>query len=147
MSILKKCKGTGKAKGEGCGQDLQYTERGGMKVYFSKFGLGTSGCRCFYSWFESPEPIKKISNKRKVENKEYNKLRKAFLAENTVCFIEGCNKVADTIEHTAGRGINYLNVDTWKPCCLEHNLELENNPELSKKYQLSKIHGGKKIDK
>jgi hypothetical protein len=72
MSILKVCKGTGKAKGEGCGQDLQYSERGGMKVYFSKFGLGTSGCRCFYNWFEIPEPIKKVSNKRnrKIKSKQ-----------------------------------------------------------------------------
>lgn len=38
----------------------------------------------------------------------------------------------------------FLDVRFWKPCCLEHNLELENNPELSKQYQLSKIHGGKK---
>ena len=38
----------------------------------------------------------------------------------------------------------YLDERFWKPCCLAHNLELENNPELSKKYQLSKIHHGKK---
>ena len=63
MATLKKCKGTGKAKGEGCGQDLQYTERGGMKVYFSKFGLGTSGCRCFYNWFESNCQQDVFSNK------------------------------------------------------------------------------------
>ena len=79
MPSLKKCKGTGKAKGEGCGQDLQYTERGGMKVYFSKFGLGTSGCRCFYNWFESPKAIKKVSQKRNLENKNYTKVRKVFL--------------------------------------------------------------------
>ena len=41
----------------------------------------------------------------------------------------------------------YLDIRFWKPCCLAHNLELENNPELSKKYQLSKIHGGKKGQK
>lgn len=147
MSILK-CKGKGKAANfQGCGKELEYVQRGSMKIYFAKYGLGTSGCKCFYSWFESPEPIKKVSKKRNLENREYTKLRKAFLAENATCFIEGCNKIADTIEHTAGRGINYLNVDTWKPCCLEHNLELENNAELSKKYQLSKIHGGKKLDK
>jgi hypothetical protein len=32
----------------------------------------------------------------------------------------------------------------FAPCCLEHNLEFERNPELSNKYQLSRIHGGKK---
>lgn len=143
--MSKICKGTGKAISFGCRKPLEYASRGNMKLYFSKYGLGTTGCRCFYHWFESPEPIKKVSDKRKVENREYTKLRKEFLADNPICFIEGCSKIADTIEHTAGRGINYLNVDTWKPCCLEHNLELETNSELSKKYQLSKIHGGKKI--
>jgi hypothetical protein len=91
--------------------------------------------------------IPKVSKKRKVEMLKYSVLRTEFLAkkENSICFIEGCNKPATTIEHRAGRGINYLNVETWAGCCLEHNLELENNPELSKKYQLSKIHKGKKL--
>lgn len=145
MPILKVCRGTGKAKGEGCGKPLEFAQRGNIKIYFAKYGLSTTGCRCFYHWFESPEPIKKVSDKRKVENKIYSKERKAFLADNPICFIEGCNKIADTIEHTAGRGKNYLNKETWEPCCLEHNLKLETNSELSKKYQLSKIHGGKKI--
>jgi len=143
--MSKVCCGTRKAKGHGCGKPLEYAERGGIRIYFQKNGLGTSSCKCFYQWFEYPEPIKKVSKKRNLENKEYTKLRRRFLAENTTCFIEGCNKIADTIEHTQGRGKNYLNVETWKPCCLEHNLELETNSELSKKYQLSKLHGGKKI--
>lgn len=73
------------------------------------------------------------------------------------CFIDGCNNVANTIEHTRGR-VGYA--DEWarennitlyidkrflKACCLQHNGELENNSELSKEYQLSKIHGGKKL--
>ena len=145
--MSKICRGTGKAVNSGCGKPLEYATRGNMKLYFAKYGLGTTGCRCFYHWFESPEPIKKVSDKRKVENKEYTKLRKAFLAKNTTCFIEGCNKIADTIEHSSGRGKNYLNVDTWKSCCLEHNLKLETNEKKKKKYQLSKIHGGKKLDK
>jgi hypothetical protein len=35
----------------------------------------------------------------------------------------------------------------FEPCCWKHNGELENNPELSREYQLSKIHGGKKMYK
>lgn len=93
---------------------------------------------------KKPKAISPISKKRGIEMAEYSKLRLIFLAENTVCFIENCGRKATTIEHTEGRGINYLNMNTWKPCCLEHNLELENNPELSKKYQKSKIHGGEK---
>lgn len=94
------------------------------------------------------KPIAKASKKRALQNREYSKNRKIFLAkpENQICFIDGCNKKANTIEHTKGRvGLLLLDETYWKPCCLKHNLELENNPELSKKYQLSKIHGGKKI--
>jgi hypothetical protein len=93
---------------------------------------------------KAKKPLNPTSKKRGIEMVEYSKLRLIFLAENRICFIENCGKEATTIEHTEGRGINYLNINTWKPCCLQHNLELENNPELSKKYQKSKIHGGQK---
>ena len=101
-------------------------------------------------------PIKKVSKKRQIENAKYSVLRIEFLGKNEVCFIAGCNKKANSVEHIMGRkgfadeyarqnNISlYLDVRFWKPCCLECNLELENNSELSKKYQLSKIHGGKK---
>lgn len=107
--------------------------------------------KCYYDSVKVPEKprkaVKKVSDKRLEENKEYKKLRLKFLSlpENQICFIDGCNQQANTIEHLKGRwGRNYLDTTTWAACCLEHNLELENNPELSKKYQLSKIHGNKK---
>lgn len=106
-----------------------------------------------------PKPPKKVSDKRKKEIPKYSALRITFLSqpENQSCFIEGCYNPAETIEHTKGRkgyadkwardnGITlYLDVRFWKPCCLECNLKLERDPELSKKYQLSKIHGGHKL--
>jgi hypothetical protein len=105
------------------------------------------------------KPIAKVSDKRKIENLKYTAQRIVFLGkkENKVCFIDGCKKEATTIEHSAGRigfyddwardnNVSlYLDQRFWKPCCNAHNLELENNPELSKEYQLSKIHGGKKL--
>lgn len=102
---------------------------------------------------------KPVSEKRKVLNTVYNKMRKEFLArpENKYCFIDGCSARANTIEHAMKRD-GYadqwardnnipLLIDEryWKPCCSDHNLELERNPELSKKYQLSK-HTGKPRD-
>lgn len=89
--------------------------------------------------------IPKVSKKRQVEQLQYQVLRTEFLGkpENKICFIEGCNRESNTIEHRAGRwGKNYLDTTTWAGCCSEHNIELENNSELAKKYQLSKIHGG-----
>ncbi len=108
---------------------------------------------------KQPKPIAKFSKKRKDNEKEYNFNRKEFLAlpENKKCFVEGCKFKANTIEHTKGRKgyadefarLNdipaLLDERFWKPCCLKHNLEFESNPELSKQYQLSQLHEGKKI--
>ncbi len=92
--------------------------------------------------------IPQVSNKRKAQKLQYDSDRIVFLRkpENRICFIEGCKKQSTTIEHRSGRiGSNYLDQSTWAGCCWFHNGELERDPELSKKYQLSKIHDGKKI--
>lgn len=103
--------------------------------------------------------IPKVSDKRKALMPIYEKVRIEVLSEaKFVCFIDGCKNVANTIEHSAGRKGFY---DDWardnnipllvdkrflKACCLAHNGELENNPELSKQYQYSKVSGIKKSD-
>jgi hypothetical protein len=103
--------------------------------------------------------ISKFSPKRKKENALYLKKRILFLEkpENKICFIDNCERTSTTIEHRMGRegyaddwarqnGITlYLDERYWAGCCFDHNLQLENDPELSKKYQLSKLHGGKKL--
>lgn len=104
------------------------------------------------------QPIRKFSKKRQKQNKQYSVDRKEFLSlpENKICFIDGCKEPSTTIEHRKGR-VGYadewarendipllLDKRFWAGCCLNHNLELERNPELSKQYQLSKIHNGKK---
>ncbi len=107
---------------------------------------------------KKPKPIKKVGEKRKDENITYKFQRTEFLKrpENKNCFIEGCKRRANSVEHIRGRkgfaddwarqnNVSLLLDERfWKPCCVQHNLELENNPALSKKYQLSKIHNGKK---
>lgn len=98
--------------------------------------------------------IPKVSKKQNELIKKYEKIRIEVLSEAKFkCFIEGCTNVANTAEHRMGRK-GYA--DEWarenniplmidkrylSACCLYHNLELENNSELSKKYQLSKITG------
>jgi len=103
--------------------------------------------------------IASVSKKQGARLKHYSVDRKEFLKqpENEFCFVDGCGKKATTIEHQKGRDgyadkfardndIWLLNdIRFWKPCCLQHNLEFENNPLLSKQYQLSKLHDGKKI--
>ena len=114
---------------------------------------------------EKPKPRKvykapnKVSKPQAIINAKYSVARIEYLSrkENQICFIEECNKKATTVEHRAGRGKGFFDkiaeeknicktLDTrfWAPCCWEHNLELERNSKLSKKYQLSKLHYGKK---
>lgn len=105
--------------------------------------------------------VKKISEKRSKLNPQYSKIRKDFLdqPENKFCKIKGsqCTHIANTIEHRKGRrgyaddwarenGIPLLiDIRFFLASCSNCNQELERNPELSKLFQLSKIHQGKKI--
>lgn len=129
---------------------------------FQKFCSGA--CKFKYGTkvnlkLKSFKPINKVSDKRKILNTVYEKVRIEVLSEaKFVCFVYGCKNVANTVEHLMGRkGF----ADEWakdnnipllidkrylKPCCLVHNGELETNPELSKKYQYSKISGIKKSE-
>lgn len=117
-------------------------------------------CKCDQCIKTIKKPkINKVSDKRKELNSIYEKVRIEVLSEAKFkCFIDGCKNVANTIEHLAGRIGFYdefakdnnipLLIDKrfLRACCLTHNGELETNPELSKKYQYSKITGIKKID-
>lgn len=89
--------------------------------------------------------IKKVAEKTIPLLKTYSEERKKYLLENPFCFI--CGKPATTIEHRKGRkgkdenGVPMLIAKQyWAACCLECNLQLENDPELSEKHQLSKNH-------
>lgn len=107
---------------------------------------------------KSFKPIPKVSAKRKKEKEVYDALRIKILSEAKFkCFVDGCKNVATTLEHQKGRkGFAddwardnnvplYIDERFLKPCCYHHNIEFENNPELSKQYQLSKLHQGKKL--
>lgn len=128
--------------------------------------IGQKHCspKCYYA--DNPKQatrtrIRPVSDKRKKEQSEYTSLRRSFLQDpkNKHCFVDGCTRHANTIEHQKGRegyaddwarekGISlYLDTRYWKPCCLQHNLEFETNPDLAARYQLSKHHEGKKISK
>lgn len=92
---MKKCKGTGKSKGSGCGKIISYTERNGLKTYKSKYGLGYQ-CGCFSDWLLNSDHGKKILNttikkvkeprERLEKAKEESKQNKSisYLIKNTV---------------------------------------------------------------
>ena len=73
----KKCKGTGKAKGYGCGSELNYSENNGLKTYNSKYGLGLY-C-CYTNWLSSSFEGKKLIQKATVTGK--NKIEKKAKTE------------------------------------------------------------------
>lgn len=142
MSILKICKGTGKAKNSGCGKPLEYATRGNMKLYFAKYGLGTTGCKCFYAWFESPEPVKKISLKRNLENREYLKVRKVFLESLIFCQVKGCKGLATEVHHKKGRiGKLLTDIRYFLGVCRECHNKIELNPTWAKEngYSLNRL--------
>lgn len=101
--------------------------------------------------------IPKVSEKRKALKINYETVRSEVLSEAKFkCFVKYCNNVANTIEHQRGHSGFFddwardnnisLHIDKrfLKACCWFHNQEFENNTELSKQYQLSKIHKGSK---
>jgi len=82
---MKKCKGTGKAKGFGCGSELPYNERNGLKSYKAKYGLGYD-CGCFNNWLISDNPKAKetfdsllIKSKKQYEKKKKDSWNKEKL--------------------------------------------------------------------
>ena len=80
------------------------------------------------------------SSKRKIDEKEYRKLGKAFLKKHPLCAAKftGCTKQATQIHHKRGRvGGNYLNEKTWLPVCGNCHQKIELTPADSKEKGLS----------
>lgn len=140
--MSKICRGTGKAVNSGCGKPLEYATRGNMKLYFAKYGLGTSGCRCFYDWFESPEPIKKDSVKRKSQKTDYLKIRKVFLESIIFCQVKECKGLATEVHHKKGRiGKLLTDIRYFLGVCRECHNKIELNPIWAKEngYSLNRL--------
>lgn len=53
-------------------------------------------------------PVKKVTEKRAKQNREYLKMREDFLIQYPVCQIAGCNKPAVEVHHRAGRANDLL---------------------------------------
>lgn len=66
---MKRCSGTGKAKDfEGCGVELPFSEKNGLKSYKAKYGLGTA-CKCYSKWLLSTEEGNKVFAKSIITGK------------------------------------------------------------------------------
>lgn len=77
--------------------------------------------------------MKKVSRQREKQNREYSKLRKAFLEEHPTCRVcEESGYVAQAateIHHADGRENELLNkTESWIPICRDHHYWVHDNP-------------------
>lgn len=87
-------------------------------------------------------PIPKVSKKRKIENLQYQVLRKQFLEkpDNRTCPITGLPTT--DIHHKKGRtGTLFLNTDYWIALSREGHKQVEENPQWAKEngYSLNRL--------
>lgn len=75
--------------------------------------------------------IKKISEKKKKQDKLYKELRKQFLKDHPICAVYPPKK-ATQIHHKKGRGKYYLDVSTWLAVSMEGHRQIEDNPQWAK---------------
>jgi len=81
--------------------------------------------------------IRKVSNKRAKEMKTYSLLREAFLLQFPIC--QWCtDREATEVHHVEKRGINYLNIDTWKALCHSCHKEVHDRPSWARRVGLLK---------
>ncbi len=86
--------------------------------------------------FKKRKPIKKMSKKRSIQNKEYLKIREQFLKDNPKCKV--CGKDANQIHHAKGR-INALLSDLsyFIAVCGQCHTKIELNPLWAKENDYS----------
>lgn len=79
------------------------------------------------------QPIPKVSKKSQSKEREYQKLRRAFLEKNPVCQFEGCKKWAQDVHHSCGRvGDNLTDVTYFLGLCRTHHQWVEMHPKEAK---------------
>jgi hypothetical protein len=81
--------------------------------------------------------LKRVSKKRGKQNRKYSTMRRKFLSDNPVCEFPDCDKEATDVHHAKGRGINFLDVKTWKALCRECHQRIERRVNEAKQLGLS----------
>lgn len=76
------------------------------------------------------QPIKKVTQKRANELKEYPKLKKEYISHHPECEVKiiGCLRKANEIHHCSLSAKNFLNTDTWLAICPNCHRDLEDMP-------------------
>lgn len=110
------------------------------KYFLQKFCLGTAECIKASKEQPKKKAIKKMSDKRTVENETYLLLRKAFLLRHPDCIgkFVGCSGVANTVHHSRGRiGALLCDIRYFKGLCMSCHTYVETHPNEAKELGLS----------
>lgn len=89
-----------------------------------------------------PKPLRKVSVKRVTENKEYTKVREAYLKVFPVCEVYNCNNKSDQIHHKKGRiGELLTDINFFMAVCDTCHKYIETRPLWAKLngYSLSRL--------
>ena len=91
---------------------------------------------------KKPVPVKKVSEKREVENKEYQKVSKRYLAKNPGCeahVSSGCLMLSSEIHHKRKRNSkdDRINEANFLAVCRPCHLWIESHPIQAKELGLS----------
>lgn len=78
--------------------------------------------------------ISKTSKKKKKLDPLYAKLRRIYLEQHSMCQIGSaqCTSQSTEIHHSAYRGTNYLEVDTWFATCRTCHQWVHANPQTAR---------------
>lgn len=88
---------------------------------------------------KSPKPIKPKADKQDPLDKLYSVMRIKFLEKNPACQarLEGCTLQSTDVHHKKGRGLHYLDKNTWLSVCRSCHTWIELHPIEAKKLKFS----------
>ena len=83
------------------------------------------------------KPLRRCSKKHAAALAKYYELRRAFLAENTLCEgfkvgLAGCEGDAVEPHHTKGWDIHLNDVSSWLPMCRQCHTWTHQHPSLAR---------------
>ena len=69
------------------------------------------------------KPVKKVTEKRAKQNREYLEMREQFLEQYPVCQVKDCQAKATEVHHPQGRANDLLtNPENFFAICSEHHI-------------------------
>lgn len=85
-------------------------------------------------------PVKKITEKRAKQNREYLEMREQFLEQYPVCQVKDCQNKATEIHHIQGRANDLLtNPENFLAICEAHHRHFTTNSAEALKEGYSKL--------